>query len=166
MKIIWKNYIDKYEINNVGELRNSLTGRILYKKTNNRGYIYYGMSIKGKLQDVLAHRAVAEIFLMNPENKYQVNHIDGNKENNCVSNLEWVTGSENVKHAFDNKLMKISKRAVLKYSKEGVFIEKYESVTLAAKDVNGKDSLIHRCCTGKRKTHRNFIWKLAELHTR
>lgn len=163
---MWKNYIDKYDINEYGELKNSLTGRVLVKKINHRGYIYYGISIKGKYKDVIAHRAVAELFVERIENKNQVNHIDGNKQNNYYKNLEWVDSFENMKHAFEYKLLKITKRAVSKYSKDGIFIEKYESVVLAAKDVDGKDSLIHRCCTGERKTHRNFIWKYDEKHTR
>ena len=77
--------------NNIKKLKHSNSGR---------GYIAY--SINGKT--VTAHKMVAKTFIPNKDNKKQVNHIDGNKNNNNVTNLEWVDQNENMQHAWDNGL--------------------------------------------------------------
>ena len=76
------------------------TGRELKQETTNRGYKRLSLSINGKHERWSVHRLVALLFIPNPEQKLQVNHIDGNKENNNVNNLEWCSASENCKHAF------------------------------------------------------------------
>jgi hypothetical protein len=68
------------------------------------GRVYFNCSWRGYRKAVLTNRAVALRFLPNPENLPQVNHIDGNKENNALSNLEWCTASDNEKHAHDTGL--------------------------------------------------------------
>lgn len=65
----------------------------------NSGYLKIGFNVRGKLYNRLVHRIVAQTFIPNPENKREVNHIDGNKLNNSVKNLEWVTSAENKQHA-------------------------------------------------------------------
>ena len=99
-----------YLVSNYGNVKNLKTNKILNGEIIKKGYIrmYLGYNFKNK---VLAHRMVAETFIPNPDNKPTVNHIDGNKLNNHVSNLEWNTYSENLQHAFDNNLKNcISKR--------------------------------------------------------
>lgn len=81
----------------------------------------------------MLHRVVAELFIPNPNNLPQVNHIDGNRENNKASNLEWVTGSENSQHAYsiDLRVVKLnqeSRNKLLQALKEG------ESPTKLAKE--------------------------------
>ena len=87
-----------YEVSSFGLLRNSKNKR---PKTivDNHGYSLVFLSRDGRNYGKLAHRAVAEAFLPNPEGKPQVNHIDGNKRNNTLKNLEWVTIEENWDHA-------------------------------------------------------------------
>jgi len=87
-----------YEVSNTGKVRSSKTGKIL-KPALVSGYERISLGY-GKCMFV--HRLVAMAFLANPENKPCVNHIDGNKVNNDVSNLEWATYSENERHSFDN----------------------------------------------------------------
>lgn len=69
-----------------------------------KGYEHVTLSNKGTKTTFLIHRLVAIHFIPNPNNLPQINHKDGNKRNNCKENLEWVTGSTNIKHAFENGL--------------------------------------------------------------
>lgn len=109
---IWKSvvgYEGFYEVSNMGRVRSldrknsrgsRVKGRYLKYKKTSRGYL--SLQLCGK--DCLIHRLVAKAFIPNPENKPQVNHIDGNKENNCIENLEWCTSSENNKHRYSSGL--------------------------------------------------------------
>ena len=88
--------MNPYEVSTTGAVTRN--GKII--KTRLRtGYPSYTESINNKQRDVFVHRKVAETYIPNPHNKPCVNHIDGNKENNDVSNLEWVTHKENSQHA-------------------------------------------------------------------
>ena len=92
--------ISDYEITRDGQVINKHTGRPVKGQPNGKGYLR--VCISGKLQFI--HRLVAQRYIPNPENKPQVNHIDGNKCNNSVENLEWVTNKENRKHAVEKHL--------------------------------------------------------------
>lgn len=161
---MWKNYIEKYDINEYGEIKNHITNRILKPKKNHRGYLYYGVSIKGKYKDIIIHRAVAETFIPNPNNLPQVNHKDGNKLNNCVDNLEWVTAKENMIHATKMGLNKCNyrNRKVIALNEDGEIIYRFNSMAEAATFINGKSEKICLCCKDKIKRHRKLKWKYDE----
>lgn len=119
---IWKQvlgYEDIYEISNKGRLRrvktkkghSSGTIKRPFKGTN--GYMNVNMYMDNKHSNALVHRLVAIAFVPNPDNKPQVNHIDGNKLNNVAENLEWVTPKENIAHARKNGLLKESDEHIL-----------------------------------------------------
>jgi len=80
-------------------------GKKMKTSMNKFGYEKVKLSVNGKSIHTRIHRIVAETYILNPENKPQVNHIDGNKMNNCVNNLEWNTSKENTQHAINNNLM-------------------------------------------------------------
>jgi len=93
------------EVSCQGNVRNS-GGRIKAITDNGAGYKKTTVTIKGsKVKNYYIHRLVAELFISEPcEVKNQVNHIDGNKENNHVDNLEWVSAKDNIKHMHDNNM--------------------------------------------------------------
>ena len=92
---------DKYEVSNLGNVRNKKTGRIL-KPQLNRSNGYQRVNMHGKHKYI--HRLVADTFFEGDHGNLDVNHIDGNKQNNWLSNLEWCTRKENIQHAFINGL--------------------------------------------------------------
>jgi len=97
-----KGYEDYFLISNYGKVFSIRTERILKTFIHKQGYEVFSTRIggrKGKVKLFKVHRLVTEAFIKNPENKPQVNHIDGDKQNNCVANLEWVTAKENTQHA-------------------------------------------------------------------
>ena len=111
MNEIWKPAVgfDGYEVSNLGNVRSfkRKTPRILKPSLGCAGYLRVGLMLGDKQKTLLVHRLVAIAFIPNPDNKREVNHVDGNKFNNCVDNLTWTTPSENTKHAFDTGLAKV-----------------------------------------------------------
>lgn len=98
-----QNTGNKYSVSNLGRIRNNETGTIL-KPSYKKGYLTIGLYLDGKQHTKILHRLIAKEFIPNPENKAEVNHINGVKDDNRVDNLEWVTPTENKQHAIDNHL--------------------------------------------------------------
>lgn len=99
---MWKQIENlNYEVSEEGVVRNIKTHKIIQGGISTSGYKMVSLYSENKRLHKQVHRLVAINFIENPENKPQVNHIDGNKLNNNVDNLEWVTGKENMKHALE-----------------------------------------------------------------
>ena len=99
---VWKDidgYYGKYQVSSWGRVRNAESGHILKPYKNSKGYLKVGLCSGKKGDKHRINRLVAKAFIENPYNFPQVNHKDGNKENNSVTNLEWTTNEINRKHA-------------------------------------------------------------------
>lgn len=114
------------------------------------GYWYVSTNCEG-LKSYPVHRLMAEAFIPNPLNKPCVNHIDGDKTNNSLCNLEWCTFSENSQHAHDTGL--INWGIPVRIVETG---EAFPNVESCARRINGKGSSIIRCLVGTRKSHRGL----------
>ena len=119
---IWKDCVGfegKYQVSNLGNVRSISNNKGTYqerllsqRQTTTSNYLYVSFTVKDVTTQHSVHRLVAKAFIDNPNNKATVNHIDGNKLNNNVCNLEWNTYSENLKHAYANGLNIASRSAL------------------------------------------------------
>lgn len=177
MKEIWRTAVvdgepwENYQVSNLGRVMNLNyrgTGKAklakLYKRKD--GYLEVCLSKNKETKTCLVHRLVAETFLPNPENLPQVNHIDENKENNRVNNLEWKSPKDNCNHGTRNERIfekttngKLSKR-VLQFTLEGEFIREWPSTRECER--NGYNhACVCDCCNGKLPHYKGFRWEYA-----
>ena len=142
------------------------TGNIIKQQTNKKGYKLVYLSKKHHKKTCLVHRLVALTFIPNPNNYEQVNHIDCNKSNNNVNNLEWCTNLYNQRHAIANgrihrslncgkKRIKVMKIDI----KSGEILEKYDSIAEAGRINNLNAANINSVCKGLRNFCGGYIWK-------
>ena len=137
MEELWKDiegYEGLYQVSNLGRVKSldkidsigrKIKGRNMKLRLNKCGYVDVKLSTDSIEKDKLVHRLVAEAFIPNTDGKHVINHIDGNKQNNCVNNLEWCTQKENIQHAFEIGLRE-KKRTYSKLKKEDVvYIRKH-----------------------------------------
>ncbi len=139
--------------------------KIMKLSNNTKGYLHTVLTDnEGKRKVVKVHRLVAEAFIPNPNNYVQVNHIDGNKTNNCVDNLEWCTNEYNMKHSWriglrnEKTYFNIIKK-IRQYDLEGNFIKEWNSAKEIEQQLGISVNMIRKCCNGKRNKTHNFIWK-------
>jgi len=169
-----------YEVSKCGKIRSVdrhvsrvNTGKlVLYKGKEIRqqvdecGYLRVRLSVDNVKFSVRMHRLIAETFIDNPQNLPQVNHIDGNKQNNALENLEWVSNSENQIHAIATGLKEIhfAEKAIA-FTGAVQVIDKYGNVVYtvcgnAQMKEKGLDfRLVSACLLGKRKSHRGYTFR-------
>ena len=154
------NYSQFYELSDKGILR-KISNKIILKTHLRNGYHavnLYNPETQNK-NTVNIHRLVALTFLEKVEGKNIVNHINGNKLDNRVENLEWATSKENSEHAVSTGIQKGHPKKVAQYSLEGEFIKSFNSIIEASLETGANDRRISDVCKGKRKTSGGFIWK-------
>lgn len=183
---IWKDvvgYEGLYQVSNLGRVRrignyrNQIkewpsNNKILKLGKKSNGYLYCQLSKNNKTSPKMVHRLVAEAFIENTQKKPTVNHIDGNRENNTVCNLEWATYAENNMHSLhvlNNHKRKYKRKIgkpVLQYDLQGNYIKEYPSYREARRQtgISGIDTVCRgeRQKTKRQKTAGGYIWKYKE----
>lgn len=135
-KLIIDNIETDYDINELGEIYSHKTNKILTGTIYNTGYKMVRLTIEGKKKGYAIHRLVAQTFIPNPDNLPVVNHKDGNKLNNHMNNLEWVSQSKNRQHAIQTKVSKLAagKREKIKDINENDWIRYKDTTYLVSID--------------------------------
>lgn len=145
-----------YEVSSEGRIRNVKTKRTLKTHINRNGYEELVLRKDNKPRNQKVHRLVADSFYDGDHNGLDVNHIDGNKANNHISNLEWCTRKENIAHAFKHGLATSSRSMKVKIVETG---ETYNSFRECAKDIGVDPSNIHQYFSGKIKTCKGYTFE-------
>jgi len=166
---IWKVVPDhkNHYISSLGRVRgpNGIKG----KPSNKRDYDRISIKLEGRTTTRLVHRLVASAFIDNPLSLPQVNHKDGDKQNNHIENLEWCTLSHNMKHAVGNNLLVQKKgidhkrtRPVIGVKKDGsVGVVLFGASQMSASGFNPCN--IATSLTGGQKSHRGYFWEYASV---
>lgn len=189
MKEEWrtiKGTNNKYSVSNLGNVKRNEHytivrptsthpngAQMFYKEKEIKGYlnsegykiVYLQISSNNRITKKV-HRLVAEAFISNPKNLPQVNHIDENRQNNSVDNLEWCDAQYNANHGTrKDKLRKTSGIRVAQYDLSGNLIKIWDSISQASKSFGAKTTAcIRRVCKEQygRHTYRGFIWKYVD----
>ena len=150
---------ENYEVSNLGKVRNIKSGIALKPWITKDGYLRHCLYKHNKRKNLLLHRIIATAFIDNHEEKPCVNHIDENKLNNDLSNLEWCTERENVIHGTRTKRAaeKLSRKVIQLDLNDNVLNE-FESMGQAERETGVPRSNISRCCNGKRKSAGDYKW--------
>lgn len=177
MEEIWKdipNYEGFYKASNLGKIKNIKTNKILKPyQDKNRKYMNSHLSKNGIAKVIRTHKLIAQTFISNPNNYFVINHIDGNKENNRVDNLEWCTQKHNVKEAWRLGLSKPSEKQkeaakkfcqttktkkVAQYNKKMELIKVWTSQKEASIKTNISKTAINNNIMGLSKSAGGYIW--------
>lgn len=165
---IWRDVVDNpnYEVSDTGRIRRKGSDNNKVTRISKDGYETVHLYLDGICQNKRVSRVVAQAFIDNPENKPEVNHKDGNKLNNHVSNLEWNTKKENVRHAWDNGLVTPSRGMLGKSNpnagRKGKPFrivetgEVFNTLCECEKAINGNNRHISECLNGKQTTHKGY----------
>ena len=143
-----------YEVSSNGRVRNIKTNRIL-KGELVKGYPRVVLCDRGSYKPVTVHRLVADVFYDGDHDGFQVNHIDGDKTNNFIGNLEWVTCSENLRHAYRSGLRSAPcpKPRKVRIVETG---EVFNTLSDCARHIGGTKTHVYECLDGVRKTHKGY----------
>lgn len=189
-KEMWKplpGYEGYYQISNQGNVWSDRSCRLVKLKKTKAGYLRFSPSVKGKRQECLVHRMVALAFIPNPDWKSTVNHINEDKQDNRVGNLEWATMAEQnvhgtriaravahtdwknrginyagvaAKHDY-HEMNKKQMKPVLQLDKHGFLIAHFDGVAVAARKTGVSAGHLCSCLKGERRTCGGYVWKYA-----
>lgn len=158
MMIEWKElmYRNDILISNTGIIKNKRTGYV-YKPSIKNGYLRIS-----SMGDRSIHRLLAEHFIPNPNNYNTVNHINEDKLDNRIENLEWVTQKQNVNKFIENNKQTLKFKIVEMFTMNGEYIKSFNNVIEASRYVGITRSAISKCCNGNNKSAHGYIFKFKE----
>lgn len=176
---LWRDIPDfegLYQASANGEIRSLYTNIILKPEISKNGYCKVTLCKDKKRKLLSIHRLVAMTYLDNYSENLQVNHKDGNKQNNNVSNLEMVTCKENIQHSFKNKLQVAKKgkehplykkygvenktsKKVVQYDMQGNYIKTWDSIKDVERELGINNSNISSCCNNKKNSAGGYKWQ-------
>ena len=172
---IWKDIKDfegKYQVSNLGRVKSLYQQNqygIYYKETilkpslHKQGYLKVTLSNRQSKKICFIHRMVAQVFLPNPDNLPEVNHIDEDKQNNCVSNLEWCTAKYNSNYGTKiERHRKLISKPIIQTTLDGAFIRKIDSASEAEKEFGYKSSYISLVCHNRRNSAYGYKFHFEE----
>ena len=182
MQEIWRDipdYEGLYQVSNLGRVKSlnynhTKSERVLCNKKHKSKYLTVTLCKDGCKKNKSIHVLVATAFIQNNNNYPCVNHLDGDKGNNCVTNLEWCDHKQNIAHAIQHGLanhhamlgrkgvLNSTSKPVLQFDKEGNFVKKWYCTSDAARYYGMRPANITNCCKGRNKTLKGFVWKYAE----
>ena len=164
--------IDGYEglylVTSDGDVIGEKSGKILKPSRLNSGYLRVKLYKNAQPKMFMVHRLVAGAFIPNAQNKSQVNHKDGNKRNNAVSNLEWVTPSENEIHAYRTGLnttafaIASTKKRVVQQTMFGETLKVWDSIGDACRATGIPSGNITHCCKGRIRHAGGYKWHYSD----
>lgn len=181
MEEIWKDiegFEGLYQVSNLGRVKSlerinegkktvKLKEKILRQSPDGKGYMMVWLYYNKKRKTCKVHRLVAQAFIPNPNNKPQIDHINGNNQDNYVENLRWCTSKENFHNPISYKRNSESKfgyknhhsRAISQYSLDMILIREWDCINDACRELGVNHSHISQCCNLKRKYAYGFIWR-------
>lgn len=184
MKEIWKDiegYENLYQVSNMGRVRSYdkidsmgryVKGRLLSLTPDKDGYLHASLSKNGNNKKYKVHRLVCKAFIPNPENKSEIDHINGDKTDNRVENLKWCTHKENMNNPLTLDIFKYRvgvkngfSKSVIQFTKDNELIRKWDSMADVKRELGIDSSCISNCCSGKRKTAGGSKWKYYDTDT-
>lgn len=166
MKEEWKpikGFEGLYEVSSIGRVRSLNyrgTGKsgILKPTPDKDGYLTFRLSNKDLTENAKVHRVVANAFIPNPNQYLEINHVDENKSNNSVDNLEWCSRKYNVNYG-----SAVSRRSkeVLAYDLQGNLVKTFPSTQEAGRQ-GFTQVRVAACCRGEQNTHKGLVWRYKE----